>query len=419
MYAEIISIGSELTSGKNLDTNARWLSQRLSEVGIVTGWHTTIADDLQINIDAFRLASERAQLVLITGGLGPTQDDLTREVLAKVAGVELYHDPESEAFIRELFKHRNREMPERNKVQAMFPEGSTPIRNERGTAPGVWMKINDTWFAAMPGVPSEMYAMFKTQVLPRLHEMNLSQGVLIERKINCFGGGESNMEERVNDLTARGHVPEVGITASNATISMRIIAHGETLEDAQNQIAPVEATIRERLGNLVFGVDQEELQNAVLTLLDSHRQTLSVAEGLTGGWIAKCLTTIPGSSAWFKGGVVAYQNEAKEQFLKIPSTLIETHGAVSAEVAEAMAEQCRTLFNTDIAVSAVGFARPPAAEPEKPVGLVYVGLATKEGVLSRSYQWLAPPEEVQSRTAKMALNLVRLTLLNDQAVAIH
>ena len=413
MKAEIISIGSELTSGQSLDTNSQWLSLGLAEIGVAVGWHTTIADELEDNIAAFRIATERAQLVIATGGLGPTQDDLTREVLAHVAGAELVFHPESFQRIQQMFASRGRTMPERNRVQALFPAGAEPIPNQHGTAPGIWMRIGPCLVVAMPGVPSEMHAMFETQATPRLRELGLGSGVLVQGKINCFGSGESAVEQKLLDLTRRGHVPEVGITVSDATISLRILARAATLAEAQAQIAPVERTIRERLGDLVFGVENEELQDSVLRLLAEKRRTLATAEGMTAGLVAQRLGQVPGASAWFRGGLIAYDNRLKIEMLAVPQALIDEQGAMSGAVAEAMAVGCRTRFQTDLAVSTVGIAGPGGGSSEKPVGLVYVGLAWDGGSSAQSFSWIGTRAEIQSRTAKFALNRVRLRLLGE------
>jgi nicotinamide-nucleotide amidase len=411
MKAEILSIGSELTSGQNLDTNSQWLSQRLAEIGIPVGWHTTVADDLEANVAAFRIAVQRAGLVIITGGLGPTQDDLTREALARLAGLELAFHEESWQQIQQMFARRGRTVPERNRVQAYFPAGAEPIPNACGTAPGVWMQVGECCLVAMPGVPSEMVAMYDAQVKPRLLKLGLGGGVLVQRKINCFGAGESAIEQKVLDLTHRGHVPEVGITVSEATISFRILARAATTAEAQAQIAPVEQTLRQRLGELVFGVEDEDLQDVVVRLLKERRLTLATAEGVTAGLVAQRLAQVPGASACFRGGVIAYDNRLKTELLAVSQALLDERGAVSAAVAEAMAAGCRTRLRTDLAVSTVGIAGPSGGSADKPVGLVWVGLAWDGGTASQSWNWGGTRIEVQGRSAKLALNRVRLHLL--------
>jgi nicotinamide-nucleotide amidase len=410
MKAEIISIGSEITSGQNLDTNAQWLSQRLAEIGIPVGFHTTVADDLADNLAGVRAATQRAGLVLATGGLGPTLDDLTREVLAEVAGVELVFHEESFRHIQALFASRKRAMPERNRVQAMAPAGAEILDNPVGTAPGIWMTIGSCHVAAMPGVPSEMFRMYEQQVKPRLLKLALGGGVLVQRKINTFGAGESAVEEMLKDVTARGRVPEVGITAGDATISLRILARAATAAEAKAMSDPVEAIIRERLGTLVYGADDEDLQHAVARLLTAKRKTIAAAESATGGLVSHRLSQVPGASAWLRGGVVAYDNRSIVDQLAVPASLIQEHGAVSAAVAEAMAVAVRTRFGTDIGVSVTGYAGPEGGGPDKPAGTTVVAVATADGVKSHTFIWPGNRTEVQSRAAKMALNAVRLRL---------
>jgi nicotinamide-nucleotide amidase len=235
--------------------------------------------------------------------------------------------------------------------------------------------------------------------------------VLVQRKINTFGTGESAVEEKLLDLTRRGHVPEVGITVRDAVISLRILARAASPDEAQAQIVPVEQTIRERLGNLVFGVEDEELQDVVAVLLAAKHRSLATAESVTAGQVAERLGGVPGIAPWFRGGIVAYDNRLKVELLGVSQSLIDAHGAISAEVAEAMAVGCQTRLRTDLAVSTTGVAGPNDAGPDKPVGLVYVGLAWGGGVSSVRFSWTGTPAEVRRRTATLALNRVRLHLL--------
>jgi len=257
-----------------------------------------------------------------------------------------------------------------------------------------------------------MHAMYRESIAPRLVALGLGGGVLVQRKINCFGAGESAVEEKLLEITRRGHDPEVGITVSDATISLRILARAKHHEEAQARIAPVEQLIRERLGDMVFGVEDEDLQDAVVRLLAEKHQTLATAESVTAGLVAERLGRVPGVSAYFRGGIVAYQVPIKVEMLGVSQRLIDEHGVVSAAVAEAMAVGCRTRFRTDLAVSTVGIAGPGGASEDKPVGLVFAAVAHKDGVGSQCFSWIGTRAEVQSRTAKMALNRVRLQLLH-------
>ncbi len=412
--AEVIAIGSELVSGQGLDTNSQWLSRELEGVGIPVAFHTTIGDQLDDNMAAFRIAAGRAELVVVTGGLGPTQDDLTREALAAAAGVSLREDAASLEAIRTMFARRHRPMADRNKVQALFPEGAEPLPNRVGTAPGIWMELGPTTYACLPGIPSEMRVMFVEQVLPRIRRRGWINRIIIERKINLFGRGESDIEADAFDLTARGRVPEVGITAHDATISFRIRGEGISEEEALLQTEATAALIRERFGDLVLGEGAIDVPQAVVAQLERTGTTLATAESCTGGLIAQLLTSIAGVSAFYLGGVVSYSNAAKATLLDVPAALLESHGAVSPEVAVAMARGARARLGADLAVTATGVAGPSGGTAEKPVGLVYLGLATAAGVETRRLDMgpEQPRDIIQRRSAKIALNWVRFTLLS-------
>lgn len=412
--AEIIAVGSELVSGQRLDTNSQWLSRRLGEIGICVAFHTTVGDDLDRNLDALRTAARRVPLVLLTGGLGPTQDDLTREALARLADVPLVEDPASLAAIEAMFARRNRPMAPRNRVQALVPRGADAIPNRVGTAPGLWVRHEGTELVALPGVPSEMKVMYDEKVLPRLQRSARGARVLVHRTISLFGRGESDIEAEALDLTARGRRPEVGITAHDATITFRVSCDGASVAEALREIEPTLDQIRQRFGSLVIGEEEgTDVAQALAARLLQGGRTLALAESCTGGLIAASLTAIPGISAALLGGVVSYSNEAKSALLDVPAGMIAAHGAVSPEVAAAMAAGARQRFGSDLALSVTGIAGPGGGTAEKPVGRVYLGLASADGVQTRRLDLgpEQPREVIRSRAAKQAMNWARLTLI--------
>lgn len=413
MNAEVIAVGSELTSGQKLDTNTQWLSRRLGELGVRVKFHTTLADEMDDNVAALRIAAARAQLVVVGGGLGPTQDDLTREAFGLVAGVPLV---EHDACLRDLeafFARRNRPMPARNRVQALLPEGAVPLPNRAGTAPGLWMEHAGSIFVALPGVPGELKIMFDEQVAPRLRATGRLGPVLVHRVINLFGKGESEIEAEALDLTARGRQPEVGITASDATISFRVTGTGATEAEALTSLEPTVRQIYERFGDLIVGEGQVDVADALALELARTGATLAVAESCTGGLIATRITDVAGVSPFFLGGVVSYANTLKTDLLGVPVELLDRHGAVSAEVAEAMADGVRRMTCARIGLSVTGIAGPTGGTPEKPVGLVYLGLSHAGGVTHRRLTLgpEQPRDVIRSRAAKHAMNWVRTTLL--------
>lgn len=412
MKAEVLAIGSEITSGLNIDTNSPWLARHLAEAGFACHFHTSIADEFSANIEAFSRALERVDVVVATGGLGPTADDLTREVVAQVLGVPLILNLEAEAHLVSLFTQRGREMPARNRVQAYFPAGATVIPNEHGTAPGIWAELHGKVIICLPGVPSEMKPMFLDWVLPRLAERAPSATTIVHRTLRCFGAGESHIETLLGDMIRRDRDPQVGITASEATISLRVTTSASSQGEALARIEPDLAFIRSKLGRLVFGMDDDTLQTVVARGLIEQKVTLSTVESCTGGLVGHLLTEVPGISAVYQAGLITYANEAKQELVDVPADLLRQHGAVSREVATAMATGCRERFGTELAVAITGVAGPGGGSAEKPVGLVHLALATPHDVRHAVYDWPGDRSSVKIRSAKAALNLIRLYLLD-------
>lgn len=415
MNAVIISIGDELLTGRTVDTNSAWLAGQLTALGMTILAHDTVGDDQAEIRHAIDQAARRADWVLVTGGLGPTLDDLTRQGLAEAMGVELELRQAFVEQIAAMFRRFGKTMPEPNKVQAMFPVGSRAIENTCGTAPGIQARLHDAEVLVMPGVPREMKVMFERDALPQLLEQS-GGCVTLTETLWTFGQGESTVGERLADLMQRGVNPAVGTTAQDAKIGVRLLATGTSRNEAEVLLAATIDAIRSRLGALIYGQGEQTLSEAVGSLLRDKGQTVATAESCTGGWIAKSLTDVPGSSDYLLSGFVTYSNEAKTSMLDVPREIIERHGAVSAEVAEAMAMGCRSRTGADWAISVTGIAGPTGGTAEKPVGLVFVGLAGPEGCHVREFRLgdHLNRAAVRSRTRWAALNMLRLALLGER-----
>ena len=393
MHAEVVALGSELTTGAKLDTNSQWLSAELAWLGIETRFHHTVADDLPAMVDCLRAAAARSEVVVLTGGLGPTADDLTRPALAELAGVPLeLHEP-SLRHVEELYRRSGRPMPAANRAQALLPRGAEAIGNPRGTAPGVWMEVppgavggaGGCVLAALPGVPAEMKPMFRESVAPRLPR---GANLIRVARLNLFGAGESAVEERLGDLTARGRVPEVGITAHQATITLRIVARGRDEAEVARQFAGTKKTARRRVGELIFGEEDETLTGCVLRRLRAAGKTLCVLEGGTGGRLADWLSTEddPAAPAFLGGETVRARG-----------------GPDAATAAEALRTRCGAdlCLVTPAAGGAGGDGNDGGGE---------LLLAGADGVVRERYTPAGGPDIARSRLAKAALDLARRRL---------
>jgi len=412
MQAEIIAIGDEITSGQTLDTNSQWLSRRLEELGVTVLYHTTVADQLAENITVFRLALERADIVVATGGLGPTADDLTRQALAETVGRPLVLDPRALEHVRAIFARRKRPMPAQNEIQAYLPEGCRMIDNPHGTAPGILLeharegRVPCLLFA-LPGVPAEMREMWEQSVAPALRAAGAGQRVIVRKNLKCFGAGESQLEAMLPDLIRRGRTPTVGITASQATIILRIAAAGATREECERLIAPVEATIHQCLGDLVFGDGDEELQDVVLRQLDRQGRTLTTLEWGTGGLLAGWLHASAAAPGRYRGGLVLTPGSVPEEVLGLDTPWPADPDQAGPLVQDA-AEAWRAQAAADVCL-AVGPLPPGNPEQDGPRP-VFFALATAEQTRVKSVPYAGHPDLRKTLVAKQTLNFLRLAV---------
>ena len=415
MKAEVLTIGDELLRGEIIDSNKSFLSERLLRLDVETQFHTSVRDEPADMIDAFQRAASRAQVVLVSGGLGPTRDDLTAEVLARTFGRKLVQDAAALEGIRAFFRSIGREMTENNAKQACFPEGAEVLPNPVGTAPGFLLEERGTLFFCMPGVPRELMRMMDEQVLPRIAKRGGSGQVLRACLLRTFGMGESALDAELADVAREGNVT-LGFRTSFPDNYVRPVVRAGSAAEADALLADVCRTVRERLGSIVYAEGDETLEAVVGRLLSERKRTIAVAESCTGGLIAQKLTDVPGSSQYFLGGIVAYGNAAKRELLEVPAALLDRHGAVSVEVARAMAEGARRRFGADLAIATTGIAGPGGGTPEKPVGLVHVALA--DAARTHADHFVFPLDRLRHRTltAQLALDWVRRSLLGLELV---
>jgi nicotinamide-nucleotide amidase len=414
LSAEIIAVGSELLTPERTDTNSLWLTGKLNEIGVEVMLKTIVGDDEGRLEETIRDALKRSEIVVTTGGLGPTEDDLTRQVSARAAGRDLVYRDDLEADLRERFRRWGREMPEINKRQAYVIDGSEVLPNPNGSAVGMLLRLDGKFLAVLPGPPREMKPMFETYVLPRLRDV--AGDVLVRRRVlRVSGMGESAVDEVIAPIYKSYPQVQTSILFSRVEIEIHLNARSTSAEVADSLLEELAGKIVGALGPSVFATDGETMEEIIGLMLNERRETLAVAESCTGGLIGMRLTEVPGSSSYFMEGAVTYANEAKMRALGVSERTLLTHGAVSAETAEEMARGMRERAGTDHAVSVTGIAGPGGGSDEKPVGTVFVGYAGPGG--SKSMKFLLPGDRelVRWRASQAALDYLRRRLIKQTA----
>jgi nicotinamide-nucleotide amidase len=410
LRAEILSVGTELLLGQITDTNAVYLSKDLASRGIDVLYRSTVGDNFDRLFQTYKTALERADLVVTIGGLGPTDDDITKETAAAATGIGLVNDPESEATLRNFFAQRDINFHESNLKQALRPAKGTNLLNPNGTAPGCVFDLGDKAIICLPGPPREFEPMWQEQCIPWLIQWGFTPSeVLRSRMLRFIGIGESSLEPLLKDLMA-GSNPTVAPYAKTGEVHLRISAKAADEETALRMIGAKEAQIRERVGDYIYGVDDETLEFVAVRECIEVGVKIATAESCTGGLIASRITDVPGSSETFLEGLVCYSNQAKSDILGVPAELIAKYGAVSAEVGAAMAKGALERSSADIAVADPGIAGPGGGTPDKPVGLVYIGVATRNGARAEKNLFVGDRQTVKLRASQAALALLRNTL---------
>ncbi|HHV19597.1 MAG TPA: competence/damage-inducible protein A [Thermoanaerobacterales bacterium] len=405
MIAEIIAVGTELLLGQIPNTNAQIISNALQEIGIDVYYHTCVGDNQERLMDIFKTGFTRSDIIILTGGLGPTRDDLTKETVASYLNLSLKVDKYSLGKIKSFFARRGKPITENNYKQALIPEGACTIENKKGTAPGVLLNNDGKVIVMLPGPPTEMEPMLKEVVIPYLSQRCSS--TIISRVLKFYGIGESALEEELKDLISQQTNPTIAPLAKMGEVTIRLTAKAKDRMTAQNIIKPVEDEITRRVGDFLYGFDNDTVEETVAKLLFKLNKTIAIAESCTGGLMAHKLTNIPGISQYFERGVVSYSNRSKQELLKVKADTIKEYGAVSEQTAKEMARGIRLTSDTDIGVSITGIAGPDGGTPEKPVGLVYIGYSDSDSEYAEQYFFNGERIDIKERSVNSAFHLVR------------
>jgi nicotinamide-nucleotide amidase len=407
---EIVAVGTELLLGQLVNTNATEIAGRLAEAGLDHFRQTVVGDNLDRMVATLGEAVARSDAVIVTGGIGPTQDDITREAMCRVAGVEMAYSDEYAARLTEWWERRGRPMPSTNLRQAEYPEGAELIDNAKGTAPGLRMRIGDTWVFALPGVPAEMLPMLSESVLPFLCEHS-EEGTLVSRVVRTWGESESRIAEILGDVFEATENPTVAFLASAGEIKIRLTAWAPSEHEAAVLLDPIQEEVRRRLGRLVFAVGGDPIEAIVLGMAGDRDWGVATAESATGGMVAARLTSVPGASDVFRGSIVAYSTEAKSALLGVPAALMTEHGVVSEATAIAMASGVCERLGTEVGVAVTGAAGP--APQEQRAGTMIIAVQTPEDAAARMLRMPGDRERVRTYTTTAALQMLRLAIAGD------
>ncbi len=405
LSTEIISIGDELLIGQTVNTNASWMGEQLLAAGIRVDWVTTVGDNAEHIEKALKTAESRASVVLITGGLGPTHDDITKKVICRYFDSNMVLDEKVLEHIKTRFKMRGIPMSRVNKDQALVPEKAQVISNNNGTAPGLLLERNGVTFYVMPGVPKEMKAIMERSIIPQLIEKCGQRTSLFQ--IYCTTGiAESVLFQKIGDIAEIEKYAKLAFLPSPSGVKMRLMTEGITRKAAQDALKKAETLLRKNIESCIYTVGNCSLEQVVAKILTERKKTLAVAESCTGGLLANKLTNISGSSIFFDRGVVSYSNQAKIQALGVPENLIAEHGAVSKQVAQAMADGVRKIAGTDYGLSTTGIAGPTGGTPEKPVGLVFIGYSDENETIAKQFNFISDRADNKERSVAAVLKLL-------------